>query len=90
MNRALLRKPIIRNDRRPRVSRRKYSGQALRDSIIFGVGIFGILYETIIEKVDRPTLVVLFAGMVGLPAFLRGDDFFNDKREDEDDPDQSA
>jgi hypothetical protein len=45
-----------------------------RDTILFTVGLLGIAYETLIDKADRPTLLILFAAMVGLPAFLRTDE----------------
>lgn len=31
-------------------------------------------YETLFTNVDRPTLLLLFAAMMGLPAFLRSDE----------------
>jgi hypothetical protein len=34
----------------------------------------GIAYETLRNGAERPTLLLLFAAMVGLPAFLRGDE----------------
>lgn len=46
----------------------------VRDGLIFTVGIGGIIYETVGSQVDRPTLLLLFAAMIGLPAFLRADD----------------
>lgn len=42
--------------------------------MLFGVGILGIVYETVVVHGDRPTLLVLFGAMVGLPAFLRTDE----------------
>lgn len=45
-----------------------------RDSILFAVGLLGIAYETILEGGDKPTLLILFGAMVGLPAFLRTDE----------------
>lgn len=54
-------------------------GKALRDWLIFTAGMLGIVYETVVEKADRPTLIILFASMVGLPAFLRGDELFGRK-----------
>ena len=44
-----------------------------RDRIIFCVGIGGIIYETVVEKVDRPQLLLLYAAMVGLPAWMKRD-----------------
>ena len=45
-----------------------------RDVILFGAGLAGIAREAIIESGERPTLLLLFAAMVGLPAFLRTDE----------------
>jgi hypothetical protein len=53
-----------------------------RDLVLFVFGILGILYETVFDNVERPSLLVVFAGCVGLPAFLRTDE----ARHTEDDP----
>lgn len=46
-----------------------------RDSILFVAGLFGIAYETLGPSGgERPTLLILFSAMVGLPAFLRSDE----------------
>lgn len=46
-----------------------------RDSILFGVGLAGIVNEAFVRTGDpRPELLVLFAGMVGLPVALRKDE----------------
>jgi hypothetical protein len=45
-----------------------------RDTIIFLLGIAGIIYETVVENGDKPTLLILFGAMIGLPAFLHGDE----------------
>lgn len=45
-----------------------------RDSILFAVGLAGIFHETVISETERSALLVLFATMVGLPAFLRSDE----------------
>lgn len=45
-----------------------------RDSILFLAGMAGIAYETLAQGGERPTLLLLFAAMVGLPAFLRSDE----------------
>lgn len=42
-----------------------------RDAILFSAGLFGVLHETVLSEVDRPSLLVLFAGMMGLPLYLR-------------------
>jgi hypothetical protein len=45
-----------------------------RDTVLFIGGLAGIAYETLAREAERPTLLLLFAAMVGLPAFLRGDE----------------
>lgn len=50
-----------------------------RDTILFATGLLGIAYETLVAGADRPTLLVLFGAMVGLPAFLRSDEKAHDK-----------
>jgi hypothetical protein len=64
-----------------------------RDAVLFASGLAGIAYETITNHGDRPTLLILFGGMVGLPALLRQDERLSasPKRrlppvEEEDDP----
>lgn len=44
-----------------------------RDLVLFSFGILGIVHETVVNNTDRPTLLALFAAMVGLPVFLRLD-----------------
>ena len=42
--------------------------------MLFCVGIAGIIYETVhFHGSERPALLAVFAGMVGLPVFLRLD-----------------
>ncbi len=43
----------------------------LRDAMLFFGGLMGVAYETLGEGAERPTLLLLFAAMMGLPAFLR-------------------
>lgn len=45
-----------------------------RDSLLFAGGLLGVLHETLFTNVERPSLLVLFGGMMGLPAFLRADE----------------
>jgi hypothetical protein len=33
------------------------------------VGLLGLAHETLVNNVDRPTLLVVFATMIGLPSF---------------------
>lgn len=46
----------------------------IRDITLFLGGLAGVAHETLISHVERPTLLLLFAAMLGLPAFLRGDE----------------
>jgi uncharacterized membrane protein len=48
----------------------RLSFTAIRSGILFGVGIAGIVFETVVHQAERPTLLILFAAMIGLPAFL--------------------
>lgn len=45
-----------------------------RDSILFFGGLLGVAHETVIAETERPGLLFLFAGMLGLPAFLNKDE----------------
>lgn len=45
-----------------------------RDGFLFVVGIAGIAYETLYRDGERPTLLLLFAGMIGLTQFMRRDE----------------
>lgn len=43
--------------------------------ILFFTGLGLIIYEAVLrEGPERPTLLVLYAGLVGLPSFLRRDE----------------
>lgn len=57
-----------------------------RDTVLFVSGLLGIIYETVIEHGDRPTLLVLFGAMVGLPAFLKADESKSSKHDDPEPP----
>jgi hypothetical protein len=46
----------------------------VRTITLFVGGLAGIAWETLGEKSERPTLLVVFAAMIGLPAFLRQDE----------------
>jgi hypothetical protein len=54
--------------------RKARSLRVSRDTILFIVGLLGIAYETLIDAVDKPTLLIGFFAMVGLPVFLRTDE----------------
>lgn len=44
----------------------------LRETIRFFAGLAGLAYEMIIEHSDRPVLLGIFAGMIGLDVLLSG------------------
>ena len=47
---------------------------AVRDMILFFGGLAGVANEALFKNAERPTLLLLYAAMMGLPAFLRADD----------------
>ncbi len=58
----------------------------VRDTILFVVGIAGIIYETVVGGAERPTLIIAFLGMCGAPIFLRTDEAQTAKAEEAKDP----
>ena len=55
--------------------RRKRSREDIaRDWTLRAFGLAGIVYETVAEKIDRPYLLALFAGLVGLPWYIQRDE----------------
>ena len=46
----------------------------LRDIFLFAGGLAGVVHETVFTSLERPALLILFAAMMGLPAFLRSDE----------------
>lgn len=42
-----------------------------RDVTLFIAGLLGVAHETLLAQAERPTLLILFAAMLGLPAFLQ-------------------
>lgn len=54
-----------------------------RDGVLFVIGVLGIAHETLVSNAERPTLLILFAGMVGLPAFLHKDEKQQNKEDKE-------
>lgn len=47
--------------------------------MLFLGGLAGVIHETVLSDAERPTLLLLFAAMMGLPAFLRADENRNGK-----------
>ncbi len=56
------------------------STKTVRDTVLFAVGLLGVAHETLISNADRPTLLLLFAAMIGLPSFLGKDSRDSDKQ----------
>lgn len=50
------------------------AGKTLRDIGSFVVGATGLIYEAISQGAERPTLIIAFAGLMGLPLFVRTDE----------------
>jgi hypothetical protein len=63
----------------------KWTARWTRDRIIFLGGLAGVGYETLVTHGERPALLVLFASMLGLPAFLKKDDKAADEEREPDD-----
>jgi hypothetical protein len=51
-----------------------FGSRAWRTGVLFFVGLAGIVFVTLTEGGDRPTLLLLFGAMIGLPAFLAVDE----------------
>ena len=47
---------------------------AVRDVILFFGGLVGVAHEALASGTPDPTLLLLYAAMMGLPAFLRQDE----------------
>lgn len=45
-----------------------------RDLVLFVAGLLGVLHETLLTNGDRQFLLIIFAGMMGLPVFIRKDE----------------
>lgn len=54
-----------------------------RDTVLFIAGLAGIAHEALTRGAERPTLLILFGAMVGLPAFLRQDEKHKTSKDDQ-------
>jgi hypothetical protein len=45
-----------------------------RTAVLFLGGLAGVAYETLVNQSDRPTLLIMFGAMMGLPLFLKSDE----------------
>jgi hypothetical protein len=52
----------------------------IRDVILFVGGLAGVANEALRYGGERPTLLLLYAAMMGLPAFLRADESKKDDK----------
>ena len=63
----------------------------IRSTILFFFALGGITWETVVEKTERPTLLILFGMMAGLPIFINAEDRLHrpekDPREEKRKPD---
>jgi hypothetical protein len=46
----------------------------IRSILLFFAGLVGVFYEMLFVHPADPSLIVLFAGMMGLPLFLQRDE----------------
>lgn len=44
-----------------------------RGTVLFVAGLLGVAHETLIGKAERPSLLLIFGAMIGLPAFISKD-----------------
>jgi hypothetical protein len=42
----------------------------VRSALLFLGGFFGAGYEVVIDHIERPSVLILLGGMMGLPAFI--------------------
>ena len=56
------------------MARAGMSFRVTRNTVLFVVGLLGVAHETLLNEADRPTLLLLFAAMIGLPAFISQDE----------------
>jgi hypothetical protein len=47
---------------------------AARDVVLFVAGLAGVAHQTLIASAPSTELLIVFASMMGLPAFLRKDE----------------
>jgi hypothetical protein len=54
--------------------RRLHWPRVTRDLVLFVTGLVFATHEVFVTRLDRPGVLVLAAGCLGLPAFLRADE----------------
>jgi hypothetical protein len=60
-----------KKDKRPG---RPWYSRITRDIVLFVGGLLGVAHETLLGSGERPFLLAIFGGMLGLPVFLRRDE----------------
>ncbi len=58
----------------PSPSPARRPGKFGRDLVLFTAGLLLTANEALLEQTERPTLLLLFAAMMGLPVMLRADE----------------
>lgn len=58
--------------------------RSVRDMLTATLGAAGIVWETVVTGDERPTLLIIFAGLLGLPLVFREQDKAKDRRDRED------
>lgn len=71
---------VLRTSRTGQAPVPRPTGKALRDALLFLGGLAGVLHETVVADRPRESLLVMFAAMMGLPAFLRADERRDDEK----------
>jgi len=56
-----------------KLSGKKPSFKVVQPIVLFAVGILAFAWQVLVENVDRPYLLALIAGMLGLPFVLLAD-----------------
>jgi hypothetical protein len=56
------------------VALRRRGWQVTRDKLLFWVGLGGFVFELASRQAERPTVLLILAGMMGLPAFIQRDE----------------
>ena len=70
----VLTRPEVRHAQQPPPWWRRLKWKDARDILLFSGGMAGVFHETVVSQTERPTLLLMFAAMMGLPAFLRADE----------------
>jgi hypothetical protein len=55
----------------PEQEQRRRSFRISRDLVLFCVGLLIVVHETLFTEIDRPSLLIVGAALLGLPFYLR-------------------